>query len=247
MIQFEITGFLNFIMRRAIYAVSKQLKRIDESTKGFIIGKVLAIITKSSPISLRSTKICKVYDDALARDIRITDPLFLPLLEFCKSELLNKPFSIDVSILYHKIHKIYEHQKLKNEEALFGSSIMALILQICLLKKDTETFDSICVDLHHMEQYDDDLVANVKKLYGLELINLTANESSEISDDDFSKEEFQREILKRSIRESFLKQRANALQGQPTESEALSLLNEAINRTHLKLIFQKPLAMTKKR
>ena len=147
---------------------------------------------------------------------------------------------MDVSILYHKIKKIYQYQKMNSEKRLFGSSIMNLILQICLLKKDLESFDQICQDLHHLEEYDDDLVANVKKLYGLELINLTEKDSLRIiEEDDFINHDFHLEILKRSLRDSFIIQRENALRGKPTESEAFELLNSEENQVKLKALFEK--------
>ena len=195
-------------------------------------------------MSLRSTKICKVYDDAIALDVNITDALFMPLLDFCKHEIRTKPFSVDVSILYHKILKIYKYQKMKSESSIFGSGVMNLLLHITLLKKDVESFDHICQDLHVLEQYDDDLVANVKKLYGLELINLLDQEPLQVVD-EFKKEDFQHEILKRSLRESFLKQRAVALHGKPTESEAFEILNSEENQFKLKNLFEKAMKKPK--
>lgn len=178
-------------------------------------------------------------------DLDITDSLFVPLLEFCRNQVKSGPFSVDVSILYHKILKIYHYQKMKSESSIFGSSIMNLLLQITLLKKDFTNFDLICQDLHHLEKYDDDLVANVKKLYGLEMINLLDKEDS-ILEDDFEREDFQREILRRSLRESFLKQRASALHGKPTESEAFAILNSQENQAKLKILFEKALKMPRK-
>lgn len=211
-----------------------------------MIGKILAIVSKSSPISLRSTKICKVYDDAILLNVNITDSLFLPLLDFCKSEIRTKPFSVDVSILYHKILKIYKYQKMKSESSIFGSGIMNLLLQITLLKKDVDSFDHIIQDLNVLEDYDDDLVANVRKLYGLELINLLEQKETQLEDDDeFKNEDFQREVLKRNLRESFHKQRANALRSKPTESEAFELLNSEENQLKLKVLFEKALKMPK--
>lgn len=136
---------------------------------------------------------------------------------------------------------------MKSEISIFGSSIMNLLLQISLLKKDFSTFDQLCLDLNRLEEYDDDLVANVRKLYGLEVINLLKGENIMAEDDDdFENDDFQREILKRSLRDSFLRQRANALNGKPTEQEAFEILNSEENQVKLKVLFEKALKMPRK-
>jgi hypothetical protein len=154
-------------------------KSVDEKARQAMLIRILDVISESLPTSLRCTKVCRVYDDAIQMHVSITDDIFHPILVMCLDELEESPFSADVSILYHKIHQLYRKQRTSNSGTYLSSSILMMILKICLLKKDMIRFDYICTDIHAMEQYDDDLVANVQRLYGVALCKLTVEQESE--------------------------------------------------------------------
>lgn len=154
-------------------------KNVDEKTRQAMLIRILDVISESLPSSLRCTKVCRVYDDAIQMHVNITDAIFHPILLMCLDELEESPFSADVSILYHKIHQLYRKQRTSNSGTYLSSSILMMILKICLLKKDMLRFDYICTDIHAMEQDDDDLVANVQRMYGVALCKLSVGEEDE--------------------------------------------------------------------
>ena len=59
----------------------------------------------------------------------------MPILLLCDYELKTNPFSTDVAILYHKIHKVYREQRQMNSKAVFGSNVLTILLKVCIMKK----------------------------------------------------------------------------------------------------------------
>jgi hypothetical protein len=177
----------------------------DQQTKSFIFSQILSVITQSQPPTSRCQKINQWFDDVLAYKVEISDVLLLPLLEFCLAYSKTFPDSFDLTLLYHKIHKLYRKQRSYRKPLLFGSKALMLLLKLSILKKDMLRFDFLCKDLQKLETQDDEMVAQVQKLYSLDICQSLSSE--EVNQETLAKDNEERKalLLKARLRQEFFR------------------------------------------